>query len=110
MHKLEDESRGSGAELIAVIAVVMWLVTVGLWAGSVLRGEGVDCDDLSMRVDVNHADSAKLQLLPGIGPKLAGQIIAYRAENRLEEPADLLRVSGIGAITAERIGPYVEFR
>lgn len=48
-------------------------------------------------VNINTADAQKIETLPGIGPKLAGDIIAYRTEHGpflLRE--DLLKVKGIG--------------
>jgi len=48
-------------------------------------------------VDINTADSAELQTLPGVGPVLAGNIIAYReSAGRFETLEDLLDVPGIG--------------
>lgn len=48
-------------------------------------------------VDINRADSAELQTLPGVGPVLAGNIIAYRdSVGRFETLEDLLEVPGIG--------------
>lgn len=48
-------------------------------------------------VDINNADSAELQTLPGVGPVLAGNIIAYRESvGRFETLEDLLDVPGIG--------------
>ena len=48
-------------------------------------------------VNINTADSARLQSLPGIGPKRAEDIIAYREANgAFQSPEDLVRVSGIG--------------
>lgn len=48
-------------------------------------------------VDLNSADAAELETLPGIGPALAARIIAWRAEHgRFSSVEDLLDVSGIG--------------
>ncbi|SOC87149.1 competence protein ComEA [Curtobacterium sp. 314Chir4.1] len=48
-------------------------------------------------VDLNSADQAALETLPGIGPSLAGRILAWREEHgRFGAVEDLLDVSGIG--------------
>jgi len=48
-------------------------------------------------VNINLADRAALETLPGIGPALAERIIRYRLENGLfRRKEDLLRVPGIG--------------
>ncbi|MGO2519866.1 MAG: helix-hairpin-helix domain-containing protein [Microbacterium sp.] len=48
-------------------------------------------------VDLNNADQAELETLPGIGPALAQRIITWRDENgRFNSVDDLLVVSGIG--------------
>lgn len=48
-------------------------------------------------VDLNTADQATLETLPGIGPSLAGRILAWRQEHgRFSAVEDLLDVSGIG--------------
>ncbi|WP_413602171.1 ComEA family DNA-binding protein [Curtobacterium sp. Curtsp57] len=48
-------------------------------------------------VDLNTADQAALETLPGIGPALAGRILAWRDEHgRFASVDDLLDVSGIG--------------
>ncbi|MDT0234584.1 ComEA family DNA-binding protein [Curtobacterium sp. BRB10] len=50
-------------------------------------------------VDLNAADQAALETLPGIGPGLAGRIIAWRDEHgRFTAVEDLLDVSGIGDV------------
>ena len=54
-------------------------------------------------VDVNTADAAALQTLPGIGPALAERIIAYRTEHGpFRRVEDLLEVKGIGEATLEK--------
>jgi competence protein ComEA len=56
------------------------------------------------KVNINTADVAALDLLPGIGPALAQRIIDYRQEHgpfaRLE---DIMEVSGIGPGTFEKL-------
>lgn len=65
--------------------------------------------DVTVRVDVNAATAAELMLLPGIGPALAGRIIADRRENGpFGSVDDLDRVSGIGVRTVERLRPFVD--
>lgn len=52
------------------------------------------------RVDLDTADAATLEELPGVGPVLAGRIVAFRDEiGRFEESAQLREVSGIGEAT-----------
>ena len=53
-------------------------------------------------VNINTADAAALETLPGIGPALAGRIIAWRDANGGFRAVDeLLAVSGIGEKTLE---------
>ncbi len=49
------------------------------------------------RVDLNGADATLFETLPGIGPVLAGRIVAWREEHgRFSSVAELQEVSGIG--------------
>jgi predicted flap endonuclease-1-like 5' DNA nuclease len=61
-------------------------------------------------VDLDRADSASLDVLPGIGPALAARIVADREANgafgSLEQ---LQRVKGIGPALAARLAPHVTF-
>ncbi len=53
-------------------------------------------------VDVNRADESELDQLPGIGPVLAGRIVAERETNGpFSSYLDLQRVRGIGPKTTE---------
>jgi len=62
--------------------------------------------DAIKRVDVNTADLAELDLLPGIGPALRQRIIDSRtADGPFESIDDLQRVSGIGPRTVEKLRP-----
>lgn len=52
------------------------------------------------RLDLNAATAADLEELPGVGPVLAGRIIAHRDEHGpFTEAAQLREVSGIGEAT-----------
>jgi competence ComEA-like helix-hairpin-helix protein len=48
------------------------------------------------RVDLNAATQAQLEALPGIGPSLAGRIIARREKRPFRRVSQLRRVKGIG--------------
>jgi competence ComEA-like helix-hairpin-helix protein len=62
------------------------------------------------RIDPNRASAADLTRLPGIGPALAGRIVADRGQNGLfRSPEALLRVHGIGPKTLERIRGFLSF-
>lgn len=63
---------------------------------------------LSALVNVNTADEAQLEELPGIGPVLAQAIVDYRTENGPFPSVDsLLDVSGIGPSTLADIRELV---
>ena len=49
------------------------------------------------KININTADSAALQQLPGIGPSIADSIISYREANGpFTDPTQLLNIPGIG--------------
>lgn len=61
-------------------------------------------------VDVNAADEAELQRLPGVGPTLARRIVDVRGTDRFKSVEDLRKVKGIGVKTLENLRPYVVCR
>jgi competence protein ComEA len=62
-------------------------------------------------IDVNAAAAAELERLPGIGPSLAGRIVAFREINgRFTRIDDLLDVAGMSERKLEDIAPYVLLR
>lgn len=70
----------------------------GAGAGSGGGAAGTGGEESAV-VDLNTADQAVLETLPGIGPGLAGRIIAWRDEHgRFTAVEDLLDVSGIGDV------------
>lgn len=51
----------------------------------------------SAGIDLNRASASELESLPGVGPVLAGRIVAFRDEHgAFSEVEDLLDVPGIG--------------
>ncbi|NLE71005.1 MAG: ComEA family DNA-binding protein, partial [Actinomycetales bacterium] len=59
-------------------------------------------------LDLNAADAAALDTLPGIGPVLAERIVAWRAEHgRFTSVEELTEVSGIGPTLLARLRDLV---
>jgi competence ComEA-like helix-hairpin-helix protein len=62
-------------------------------------------------VDVNTASQEELESLPGIGPRLAEEIVQDRLKNGpFLQAQDLLRVKGIGPQKARRIESHLRFK
>ena len=63
---------------------------------------------LQQPLPINRADKASLQLLPGVGPHLAGAISDYiEHHGPLSRAEELLQVAGIGPKTLERLSPFI---
>ncbi|MGH2562370.1 MAG: helix-hairpin-helix domain-containing protein [Thermomicrobiales bacterium] len=59
-------------------------------------------------INLNQANAAELESLPGIGPALADRIIAYRGENGpFRSVGELDEVQGISARMVEELRPLV---
>lgn len=62
------------------------------------------------RIDVNRATAAELGRLPGVGPALAGRIVADREQRgAFSGIAQLDRVTGIGPAMLARLAPHLSF-
>ena len=61
-------------------------------------------------VNINTADSAEMQRLPGVGPSTAQKIIDYRAQiGRFSSVEQLMDVRGIGEKKLEKMRPFIVF-
>lgn len=59
------------------------------------------------KVNINTADLAALQTLPGIGEVTARSIIEYRNKSPFKKPEDLKKISGIGDAKFERVKEFI---
>ena len=60
-------------------------------------------------LDINSATAAELEILPGVGPKLAENIIAHRTRyGPFRKPEHLLLVDGFSSSRYEKIRPYIK--
>ena len=59
-------------------------------------------------IDINTADGAALESVPGIGKSLSQRILAFREKNgAFQSVDDLLKVPGIGEKSIQRLRPYL---
>lgn len=65
-------------------------------------------EGLEGQVNINTASQAELELLPGIGPSIAGKMIAYRGEQKFEQLNHVMRIKGIGKKTYAKIKPFMK--
>jgi competence protein ComEA len=87
-----------------VVAVLLYASVRAAWQP--LRQPG---ELLTPPLNVNTASARELELLPGVGPALAGRIVADRQANgAFGTVAELDRVKGVGPATLERWEPYIE--
>ena len=82
-----------------LVVVVCTLVTVAL-AAEENSAAGV--------VNVNTATSEQLQLLPRVGPSLAGRIVEFREANGpFQTVEEIVAVKGIGESSFEKLEPFL---
>jgi competence ComEA-like helix-hairpin-helix protein len=61
-------------------------------------------------IQVNRATAAELELLPGVGPSLARQLVEARARaGGFAAERDLLQVRGLGPKTLQKLRPFLSF-
>ncbi|MCA1960621.1 MAG: helix-hairpin-helix domain-containing protein [Desulfomonile sp.] len=64
-----------------------------------------------LRIDVNRAAAEDLEAVPGIGPKLAANIVRTRdTRGPFDRVEDVARVPGIGRKKLEQLEPFLEVK
>lgn len=58
-------------------------------------------------ININQADQATLELLPGVGEVTASKIIEHRRSHPFRRVEDITRVKGIGRKKLARMRPYL---
>ena len=59
-------------------------------------------------IDLNTADSAALETIPGIGKSLSQRILKFREKNGpFQSVDDLLKVQGVGEKSIQKLRPYL---
>ena len=95
VKEVEDD-KSSGTDVIRGKGTYIW--------GADEQGAGTKTGG---KVNINTADQATLQTLPGIGAVTAQAIIDYRSKNPFKTVNDLKKVSGIGDAKFERVKEYI---
>ena len=105
--RFADQRRVAGLLVLGLVVLFS-----SRWYGGYERLDEVADERVAVkfRVDVNRAGQAELDLLPGIGPTLAGRIIRSRQqEGWFLRPAQLQRVRGVGPRKVQQIASYLVF-
>lgn len=78
-------------------------------SATVSSRQATEAPQFPLRVVVNKATAAEWESLPGIGPKLAARIVAFRDEHgAFASVQDLQQVRGIGPAIVARIEPLLQ--
>ncbi len=106
--------RSIGRLVLAGLSLALLVLIGQAWAGRAAErgggGGGDVVEDTGYRIAINHAEPATLELLPGVGPAVAANLVRYRQEvGPLRSGADLEAVHLIGPVLRERIGPWVDY-
>ena len=109
-----------GRSLLVKFAMLVTTIVVVLWIGWPVPQEAsppvqtaqpvaaASPAKAESKIDINHANAAVLQALPGVGPVLAQRMVEWRtAHGRYRTVEDLQEVKGIGKKRLEQLRPLV---
>jgi len=96
--------------LVILIAVLIALNIVNYAKRERLKANTlVVVEEIAVKIPINTAQTDELDVLPGIGPGLAGRIVAYRNEHGpFKTVEDIKKVKGIGSKLLEKMLPFIE--
>ncbi|MGO8786347.1 MAG: ComEA family DNA-binding protein [Terriglobia bacterium] len=97
--------------MIRILATLVWFALVGppfgIPAFAALL-QKTSSPTVATAIDINRASASDLARLPGVGPKLAQQIVSYRTkQGPFRRVEDLMIVRGIGAKKWNVLRPFV---
>ncbi len=93
---------------VCLVAIATYWIYRGANRGRTLEFEHLEPIPVEFRMDINQAEWPELTLLPRVSETLARRIVRSRLEfGPFRDNDDLLRVSGIGPKSLERIRPYL---
>ncbi|HEX4611060.1 MAG TPA: helix-hairpin-helix domain-containing protein [Urbifossiella sp.] len=102
------DRRAAHLALAAFTAVLLGLLAFRGY-GARLAARPTEPAAPAAAVDLNRADRAELELLPGVGPKLAAAIDAHRRDRGgFASVEDLRSVPGVGPTVVDRLRPLVK--
>lgn len=94
-----------------IIALIMLVLTIAMPVSftQAASNSNVEKNQVAVeKVNINSASEDQLRAIPGVGPVTAAKIRMYREKNgNFTKVNDLLQVKGIGAVTLEKMKPYV---
>jgi len=92
-----------------IIDKSFWVLILAILIGSVLQSRFCfSVEQVEGKVNINTATEAQIALLPGLGPKLATEVVNYRTNNGgFKTIEDIKKVSGVGDKKFEKIKDYV---
>ena len=92
-----------------IIDKSFWVVILVIVIGSVWQARVCfSAEQVEGKVNINTATEAQIALLPGIGPKLATEVVNYRTNNGgFKTTEDIKKVSGVGDKKFEKIKDFV---
>ena len=94
--------------LFLVLFVALTITMPALLTSAVAKNTTENAATLTDKVNINTSSEKALESVPGIGPKTAQNIYAYKKENgNFNTIDDLLNVKGIGKKSLKKMKPYL---
>ena len=101
----------SRSHIVTALPLVLMLVLVGATAAPVAAAPSATPKagaSEARPIDINAADSAALESVPGIGKSLSQRILSFREKNGpFQSVDDLLKVQGVGEKSIQKLRPYL---
>jgi competence ComEA-like helix-hairpin-helix protein len=105
LRVIVDDDASSDSEITRPVANAAGSKSKSKPAAKMIKTETARGSEI---IDVNRASAADLRKIPGVGPVISGNIVAYRAQNGpFRNVEDLCKVAGIKSKTLEKIKPFI---